>query len=283
MAPEADRPCGPAGPSRRTRARFLIRACLAHPLTRGLPLDDPRTTLLRRRIVLEKVFLRRIYEEWYRALAAALPPGFSGPVLEIGSGPGFLERFIPGLIRSEVFHIPGVDVILDAAQIPFREGALRAIVMTDVLHHLTEPRRFFAEAARSVRPGGAIAMIEPWITPWSRLVYSRLHHELMDADATWGVPAGKLPLSAANSALPWIIFQRDRAQFEREFPEGRIAEIRPFMSFRYLLSGGVSLRSLMPGWSFGFWTRLEGALQRRMRFWAMFAVIRLERAGENRV
>ena len=30
------------------------------------------------------------------------------------------------------------------------------------------------------------------------------------------------PLSSANQALPWIVFERDRATFEREFPEWRI-------------------------------------------------------------
>jgi len=45
------------------------------------------------------------------------------------------------------------------------DGSLRAIVMTDVLHHIPNVESFFAEAARCVRPGGVIVMIEPWLTP----------------------------------------------------------------------------------------------------------------------
>ena len=36
---------------------------LAHPITRGLDVDDPRTTELRLRILQDKPFLRRIYDE----------------------------------------------------------------------------------------------------------------------------------------------------------------------------------------------------------------------------
>ena len=61
------------------------------------------------------------------------------------------------------------------------------------------------------------------------------------------------PLSGANGALPWMVFVRDRAEFEREFPELEVARIEPFLAFRYLVSGGVSMRSLMPGFTHGVW------------------------------
>ena len=72
----------------------MLQGWLAHPLTRGLDIDDPRTTELRRSIIRYKKFLRRIYEEWYTALAGALPE-VQGPVLELGSGAGFLREYIP--------------------------------------------------------------------------------------------------------------------------------------------------------------------------------------------
>ncbi|HEY0514880.1 MAG TPA: class I SAM-dependent methyltransferase, partial [Thermoanaerobaculia bacterium] len=194
-----------------------MKRWLEHPLTRGLDLDDPRTTHLRRRILAGKPFLRRIYEEWYAALAASLPPG-DGPVLELGAGAGFLADFVPRLVRSEIFYVPGIDAVLDGLDLPFAAGSLRGIAMTNVLHHLPEPLRFFREAARCVRPGGVVTMVEPWVTPWSTLVYTRLHHEPFDPAATEWELAGGGPLSAANGALPWILFQRDRERFEREAP-----------------------------------------------------------------
>jgi hypothetical protein len=108
-------------------------------------------------------------------------------------------------------------------------------------------------------------------------VYSRLHHEWFDPRAdSWEFPE-EGPLSSANSALPWILFQRDRNIFEKEFPEWHIERIEPIMPFRYVLSGGVSMRSFAPGWSFGMWRRLESILSPWMNSLAMFARIGLRR------
>ncbi|HET9881889.1 MAG TPA: methyltransferase domain-containing protein, partial [Candidatus Binatia bacterium] len=134
-----------------------------------MDIDDPHTTEIRRQIIREKSFLRQIYHEWYAAIANKLSTS-EGPVLELGSGAGFLKDFVPGLITSEVFHCPGIDVVLNGMELPFANGALQAIVMIDVFHHIPQPRRFFTEAARCVRPGGVVLMIEPWVTSWSQLV-----------------------------------------------------------------------------------------------------------------
>jgi SAM-dependent methyltransferase len=254
----------------------MLKKWLAHPLTSGIPLDDPQTTHLRRRIIQEKPFLRSIYLEWYEQVAKELPPGREG-VLELGAGAGFLGQFVRGLIASDVFMCPEIDIVLEAAALPFRDGALRAIAMIDVLHHLPAPRKFFDEAARCVRHDGAIVMIEPWVTFWSRVVYGRLHHEPFAPEAEKWEFDSTGPLSGANGALPWIIFERDRATFEYEFPCWEIRHIQLLMPFRYLISGGVSLRSIMPAATVGFWRSLEKALEPWMGSLAMFAKITLKR------
>jgi SAM-dependent methyltransferase len=253
-----------------------LRGVLAHPLTRGLALDAPQTTALRRQIIREKPFLRQIYQQWYRAIAAAVPAG-DGAVLELGSGAGFLREVLPEVIPSEVMPCPGVSVILDAQHLPFADATLRAIVMTDVLHHLPNVRFFFSEATRCVRANGVVVMIEPWFTAWSGLVYRKLHHEPFEPDVpNWEFASGG-PLSGANGALPWIVFARDRERFEREFDGLRIRRIEPSLPFRYLLTGGVSMRSLLPGQVFGILGGLERALQPWADKLGMFACIVLER------
>lgn len=254
----------------------MIRRWLEHPLTRGLALDSPETTTLRREVIASKPFLRKIYEEWYATIARAIPEG-AGRVLELGSGAGFLREHVPDVIQSEVFRCAEIAIVLDARRLPFTTNSLRAIVMTDVLHHVPDVRPFFRDAARAVRPGGAIVMVEPWVTRWSRLIYGRLHHEPFLPDVVPWEFAPEGPLSSANGALPWIVFERDRAVFEREFPEWRIDGIRPTMPLRYLLSGGVSLRTLMPDSTFPMWRGLERALEPWMGSLAMFATIVLRR------
>lgn len=254
----------------------MIRSWLAHPLTRGLDIDAPETTVLRRRIIREKAFLRRVYSTWYDEIVRSLPAG-EGELVELGSGAGFLKDRLPRVLASDLHPVPGLDLAADATRLPFGERSLRAIVMVNLLHHVTDPLRLLDQAARCVRPGGVLSMVEPWVTPWSSFVYRRLHHEPFDPAAPeWRVEPGG-PLSAANGALPWILLHRDRERFAREVPQWRPERTRPMMPFCYLLSGGVSMRSLAPGWSYPAWTLLERALEPARNRLAMFAHIVLRR------
>jgi SAM-dependent methyltransferase len=254
----------------------MLKRFLAHPLTKDLDLDDPRTTLLRREIIRQKSFLRQLYQEWYREILANVPdtPGF---LLELGSGAGFLETNSTDLITSEVFFTPQVKLIANGLALPFPKQSLRCIVMLDVLHHIPDVREFFRESTRCVRSGGRMILIEPWVSHWSRFIYTRLHHEpFLPQAEQWEFP-GHGPLSSANGALPWILFKRDRAIFRQEFPQWQIVTVRPDMPFVYLLSGGVSMRSLMPGWSYNAWRFIERNLSWGMDHFAMFALIVLQR------
>lgn len=262
------------------RGTSLLTRILHHPLSRGMEPDDPRATIIRRKIVAHKGFLRRLYREWYELLAAAVPPG-AGAVLELGTGAGFLNEFIPELITSDVLALSGLSLVCDGQRMPFRDGSLKAILLVDVLHHLPRVREFFREATRCVRPGGAMLMIEPWVTSWSRFVYGHLHHEPFLPDAKdWEFPPSG-PLSGANEALPWIVFHRDAERFRQEFPFWSVTNIRLFMPFSYLLSGGVSLRALAPGWAYHGIRRVERLLDPWLDWLALFALIVMERGHER--
>ncbi|KAA3646413.1 MAG: class I SAM-dependent methyltransferase [Chloroflexi bacterium] len=255
----------------------ILHRLLAHPLTRNLDLDTPETSALRRRIIQEKPFLKRIYLDWYTILLEALPQNDHHSILELGSGGGFFDTLKPNIITSDLLPMPHLKAVLDGHKLPFAPASLDGIVMINVLHHLPDARSSFREASRCVRRDGIIAMVEPWITPWSYQIYNRLHHEPIDTQAeTWEFDQHG-PLSDANGALPWIIFQRDRSIFESEFPEWHIVEIQPFMPFRYLVSGGVSMRSLMPVMGYPVWKAVESLLTPWMDFWGMFAHIVLSR------
>ena len=257
----------------------MITRWLSHPATRNLHVDDPETMALRKSIVKSKTFLRRIYEEWYRRIAQSVPAG-PGRIVELGSGPGFLQDVVPEVMTLDIQRGEGIDVAADAHCLPFADGSLKCLVAVNVLHHLCRPRAFFSEAERCVREGGAMVLIEPWISRWSTFVYGRLHPEPCDAGRVeWETPPGG-PLSAGNVALPWIVFDRDRRTFEELFPCWSVAAITLDMPFVYMLSGGVSLRSLMPGFSYPLWRGLERALSPWMKHLAMFAFIQLSRDGE---
>ena len=154
-----------------------LKRWLEHPLTRGLDIDDPRTTHLRRRI------LRRASPSCAGSTRSGTgrspPPCRAGPApcWSSAPAPASSPTSSPGWCAPRSSTPPGSTLVLDGLALPFAAGSLRGIAMTNVLHHLPRPLRFFAEAARCVRPGGVVTMIEPWVTPWSRWVYTRLHHE----------------------------------------------------------------------------------------------------------
>jgi SAM-dependent methyltransferase len=258
------------------RAANVLRKLLAEPETASLDLDGYELTVRRRELIRNRRFLRAIYEEWYADIAANIPQSEEG-VLEIGSGGGFIESVIPEAITSDVLPLPGVDVVLDAEWLPFPDRSLRAVVMTNVFHHVPDVSRFLSEFARCTRSGGTLVMIEPWVTRWSRVVYGKIHHEPFDPEASdWRFDPGH-PLSEANGALPWIVFVRDRKIFTDRFPTLRVETIRPMMPARYLVSGGVSMRSLSPGWSYPAWKKIDEALGRLSPETAMFALIVVRR------
>ena len=251
----------------------MLKRLMEHPLTRGRSIDDPETTLLRREIIRSKGFLNRLYCEWYSRITDALPPPRTGVVLEIGAGAGFMKAAVPGILASEAFFLPDIDIVLDGIRLPVRSNSLDGIAMTDVLHHLRDPAGFLHEAYRCIRPGGRVVMLEPWVSHWSRWVYGNLHHEPFLPEAEqWRLPRAG-PLSGANGAMPWMIFERDREKFCREFPGWEILTVEPMMPFSYLFSGGVSMRSLVPGLAYRPVRWLEGRFEPWIRRWAMFALI----------
>lgn len=224
----------------------------------------------------EKRFLRQIYGEWRDRLASVLPTG-SGAVLELGAGDRWMPPVTAVSIRTDVRPLRGLSLAADARCLPFRDASLRLIGMTDVFHHIPDVIKFLHEAERTLRPGGVVAMVEPWNTGWSRFIYSNFHHEPFRPEAReWPFPAGD-PMEAANGALPWMVFERDRERFERDYPGLRIERVEPFMPLRYLLSGGLTFPSLQPGWMYPVWTRVEQALGPVSRGCAMFAFIVLRR------
>ena len=245
----------------------------SHTRESSRSIDLPDATLRRRERLMRKPFLRRVYREWYRLASDAVPSATPGRIVELGSGAGLLKETMPEAVTSDLLFLPFLDLVAGGEALPFASGSLRSLILIDVFHHIPRPRPFLSEAARTLHNGGTIVMIEPWRTAWSEFVYRRFPHEPFDPDAQAWEFSSPGPLSGANGALPWIVFERDRDVFEREFPRLRIEAIHLHSPLVYLLSGGFSMPATAPAFSFGFWRGIEEALRPRMQSLAMFARI----------
>jgi SAM-dependent methyltransferase len=240
-------------------------------------LDSTETTLRHARLIRGKYFLNRIYREFYEIFRAHRHVCRNERNLELGSGGGFIQDVVPHTITSDVIELPGVDRVISAESLPFDAAELANIFLLNVLHHLPDPERFFDEATRVLMPGGRVVMIEPARTLFSRFIYQYFHHEACDwRQRDWSRPTGGR-LSNANSMLPWIIFRRDRAQFDRRFPGLHLERYEEFMPFRYLLSGGLSYRQCIPDCCYTFIAHAEASIRSTYPVLGLFATIILER------
>ena len=255
----------------------IIMQWLKLPETRDIAdLDDPATTELHRRIIEQKTFLRNTYIDFYRQFAKSVADPDNKVLVELGSGGGFIKKCIPNVITSDVLELAGVDKVFSAMQMPFDDGSVDAFFMIDVLHHISDTRAFFREAQRCLKVDGKIVMIEPANTIWARFIYTRWHHEGFDPGGRWGLEDTG-PLSSANGAIPWIVFCRDRGIFQKEFPQLDIRQIRPHTPLRYLISGGLTLRQLLPGFAYPVVRAMEIILWPMNSIVGMFLTIELQK------
>jgi SAM-dependent methyltransferase len=266
-----------ASPRRHGRVSASVRALLQHPLARDLDLDSAGATAVHARLIREKPFLRRLYRHFYAQYDAVIDraaPG--GLILEIGAGGGFYRSLRPEVRTLDIRPGAEVDVVGSALDLPFRTGSASAVLMLDVLHHLHDPAAFFLECERILKPGGRVCLIEPYAGFLSRRLIRPLHHEPWDEDGTWRLPESG-PMTGAYMALPTIIFVRDRARYDAEFPQLPVASLRLHTIALYLLSGGVSMRSLVPSVLFTPFLTAERLLAPMNRLLASMMTVELVR------
>jgi SAM-dependent methyltransferase len=157
-----------------------------------------------------------------------------------------------------------------------KPGSVDAFLMIDVFHHVKKPRILLDEMQRALRPGGRVIMIEPANSAWGRFIWVNFHHEHFDPRGGWEV-AGTGPMSDANGAMPWIVFCRDRQVLEKEFPHLAVTRISTHTPLQYLISGGLSIKQLLPGCFYPLIRALEFVLTPLNHFLGMFYLIELEK------
>jgi SAM-dependent methyltransferase len=198
-----------------------------------------------RAIWARKPTLRAIYADYYRRITAACRPGRT---IEIGAGSGNLKEHWPDAIGTDLVPAPWLDVAADAQALPFADASATNIVGVDVLHHLPQPRFFFAEAARVLAAGGRVVLIEPAITPGSYLFYKLFHPEpvRLGVDPLADNDGPRDPFDS-NQAVPTLLFGRAHRAFASAFPALALVERRHLSFVAYPLSGGFRPWSLVPG------------------------------------
>lgn len=88
-----------------------------------------------------------------------LRPSGSGAVLDVGCG----SAKFPGATGLDIAAETDADVVhdLDVFPYPLEDASFDQILMQDVIEHVAEPMRVFAELRRILRPGGRVQLRTP--------------------------------------------------------------------------------------------------------------------------
>jgi SAM-dependent methyltransferase len=197
-----------------------------------------------------KPVLREVYADLYKLIAAQLAPAQGDTRnLELGSGMGNVKAFVPDCITSDIFTNPWLDRTENAYALSFADESLANLILFDVWHHLQYPANALAEAARVLRSGGRLLVMDPAMSLAGRFVYGLFHHEPL----AFGVSFDPRPVPLPDvHGLPYFAAQSSatRLLVRREMPEmlqgWRMVSVTPVTSFAYLASGGFRGRQLYP-------------------------------------
>jgi SAM-dependent methyltransferase len=106
--------------------------------------------------------------EFVAAAARATPPG--SRVLDVGAGNapyrelfGHVEYRTTDWAASPHEDAQQVDIVAAADDLPLPDGSFDAVLCTQVLEHVPEPRRVLAELARVLQPGGRLYVTAPLV------------------------------------------------------------------------------------------------------------------------
>lgn len=204
--------------------------------------------------------------------------------VELGSGSFPLSSTDPGVLASEVVSGASVDLVFDGTRMPFADQSVSTLFLQNVFHHFGDRARFLDEAIRVLPVGGLVVLFEPYHGLASQLMYPRLFStETFDKKMLgWNVESGG-PTVVANQALSYIVFVRDRSEFERHFKDLEIVSAQPFTNWpRYLASGGLNFRRVLPRRAFRALKAIEPRLGRLHQVLGLHQFIVLRRTGLTR-
>lgn len=220
-----------------------------------------------------RAYYNKVYESYKSCLSRCPDDGIS---LEIGSGGGYAKKLIPELVTSDVIEYSNVDRIIDATKIDLPDASCRCILMLNVFHHIPDVESFLSEANRCLKKGGRILISDGHLGLLSRIILKYFHHEPFEPKIKEWKFRSSGPLSDANTALAWIVFQRDLDKFNTIFSNKlELVRYTPHTPLLYWLAGGLKQWSLLPGNSYILANLIDNLLLKISKNFGSFVDIEL--------
>lgn len=223
--------------------------------------------------------LQAIYRHWASRIQRCLSSA-KGLSIELGCGCGALSHHLD-LTKTDIYKHDWVDEVVDACDMPYKDGDVANLVAIDVLHHLPDPSRLLSEANRVLTDGGHLVMLEPYISFFSYFIYRFIHHEPLDKNVSPFEPTtlvDKESAEACNEAIPTLLFVQHRREVHRRWPQLPIISLEFSDALVYPLIGGFSHRSWLPASWVGPLMKFEDTLMKKTgRFLGMRMLVVMEK------
>lgn len=244
-------------------------------------IDGENRLVIHERMLARKKMMREVFADFHHMFDRLDRKFFSakGLRVELGAGVGPIRSSYPDVLATDIVPCASLDRVIDSEQMDFENESVRVIFGQNCFHHFPHPERFFNELNRVLPVGGGAILLEPYYGPVAAFIYKRLFPtETFDRNfPSWEVPATG-PMSGANQALSYIVFKRDRAEFERRFSNLEIVHHEICENYlRYLFSGGLNFRQLCPDWATPLFRVAEFLLSPLNRWIALHHVIVLRK------
>lgn len=230
-----------------------LRELLFEPRLEGVDIDSDDLLEVHRQILLEKPMMRNVFREFYDLCIDCDNRYFTstGSRVELGAGVSFFKEMYPDIVSTDIKSSPWLDRTLDAQNMDLPDASVRAFYAINCFHHLPDVDRFFGEMLRTLKPGGGCILIEPFHGPVASQFYKRIFDsETFDTTQQEWQYKVRGVMDGANQALSYIVFKRDAALFAAKYPQFEVMEQRVISNYmRYLLSGGLNFRQILPSFS----------------------------------
>ena len=215
--------------------------------------DSEELITFHRNVLLNKKLINNVFREFYSTcydLYQKYKKCDGDPlIIEIGSGSSLFKHYYPEIISTDIKKHEYNDMTLDAQDMQnVEDGSVDAFMAINCFHHFPAPDKFFEQIIQKLKCGGTCVIIEPYYGFLSKFLYSRMFEtESFDKkQQNWDYIV-KGPMSGANQALSYIVFERDRDILLEKYPEIEIVHKRIFNNYlRYLFSGGLNFIQLVP-------------------------------------
>jgi SAM-dependent methyltransferase len=279
-----------------------LRRWLTDSRLLNVPVDSPELIKIHRQILHEKKCMREVFNEFYDLNIKLNKKHFlinsnntpidtnhsklfvRGKEVELGAGSSIFKLRHPHIVSSDIKREEGVDLVVDAEQMPFGENEIHCFYAINCFHHFADPQKFFNELNRVLQPGGGLIIIDPYFSLFARwfynVVFKTEHFNMRQFDwqaetqTAQGSEMQRGVMSGANQALSYIVFFRDYERWQKLNPSLEIVEKLVLTNYlRYLLSGGLNFKQLIPDFMLPVVRTLEFLLTPFSRWFALHHVI----------